>query len=122
MSTLSYDLEDQKEIRLSTYTVDSTLKETKTKFNSFSNMNRSPVTSPKANRSTNRSIVSSAWFPDLENMIGPTVIDSSGHYEDEVANRVLDNDPDTIWNAGHISGWDEPNWIVFDFEQCNIVA
>jgi len=45
-----------------------------------------------------------------------SVISSSDHWGDEVATNVLSNSG-SRWNAGHLSGWDTDNWIVFDFSK-----
>ncbi len=49
--------------------------------------------------------------------IAPKVIASSGQYEQDGPENLLDDQFDTRWNAGHLSGWDDANWVVFDFEQ-----
>lgn len=54
---------------------------------------------------------------DLKKMFIPIVIDRSDEWEENRAENVLNEKTDAFWNAGHLSGWDVPNWIVFDFGQ-----
>eukprot|EP00486_Rosalina_sp_Unknown_P011604 CAMPEP_0201593132 /NCGR_PEP_ID=MMETSP0190_2-20130828/190838_1 /ASSEMBLY_ACC=CAM_ASM_000263 /TAXON_ID=37353 /ORGANISM="Rosalina sp." /LENGTH=1028 /DNA_ID=CAMNT_0048052225 /DNA_START=108 /DNA_END=3194 /DNA_ORIENTATION=- len=52
-----------------------------------------------------------------EERIIPDVISESSFYENETASNLLNDRVDKIWNGGHLSGWDVPNWCVFDFKQ-----
>jgi len=52
-----------------------------------------------------------------QEVIVPTVVKASAEWEENTASNVIDNDFSTRWNAGHLSGWDVPNYIVFDFGQ-----
>jgi len=47
----------------------------------------------------------------------PIVLSCSNEWEENKAVKVLDGLFDTYWDAGHLSGWDVPNWIIFDFGQ-----
>jgi len=47
----------------------------------------------------------------------PIIVSCSNEWEENKAMKVLDGLFDTYWNAGHLSGWDVPNWIIFDFGQ-----
>ena len=51
-----------------------------------------------------------------EDSIVPTVYAESTYYETERASNLLKDDM-TIWNAGHLDGWDVDNWCCFDFEE-----
>lgn len=45
----------------------------------------------------------------------PQIVKWSSHHEDQSPNTLFDESVETRWNAGHLSGWDGPNWVVFDF-------
>eukprot|EP01084_Bolivina_argentea_P131731 232485_1 len=69
---------------------------------------RVPVTSLKSAR-----LIPTSY----EQRIEPIITAESSFYENQRASNLLNDDINSIWNCGHLSGWDVENWCIFDFKQ-----
>ena len=47
--------------------------------------------------------------------ITPTLLDVNAEHKSGPRENVIDGSVDNHWNAGHVDGWDVPNWASFDF-------
>lgn len=51
-----------------------------------------------------------------QNYLIPKIVGKNDEYEDQTVLNLFKDD-DSRWNAGHLSGWDVSNFIIFDFEK-----
>ena len=66
--------------------------------------------------------VSNGECAEHTTVLTPTLLDvNSEHWWGPRAN-VIDGSVDNYWNAGHIDGWDVPNWASFKFEEATLVT
>ena len=59
-----------------------------------------------------------AWVREVafySNDLHPTVLNVNAEHGSGPRANVIDGSVDNHWNAGHVTGWNVPNWVSFDF-------
>ena len=55
-------------------------------------------------------------------VVTPTLLAVNAEHSSGPGANVIDGNVATFWNAGHVSGWNVPNWASFDFGAPQLVT